>query len=96
MAASPANSVHSIRSVATLSGIPTRSHVLGGCSTSSSSSVFLGSKHGLCYYGFIRRAELFHALRCSAKRKSCKHLQISFRNFPPRVPTFSYELVMCT
>lgn len=70
MAASLVKSVPNIRSVATLSGTPTRSDGLSNFSKSSSRRVFLGSrlpKRDLFYYGFIRRAELFHVLQCSAK-----------------------------
>lgn len=84
MAASLAKSVPNIRSVATLSGTPTRSDRLSSCATSSRSSVFLGSslpKRDLFYYGFIRRAELFHVLQCSAQCKSRNRLKISSRKF---------------
>lgn len=79
MAASLMNAGPSIRSSSTLSGIPTRSDVLGNRTSFSSSSVFLGSgfpKQGLFYYGFIRRAELFHhVLQCSAKCKSFSRIR---------------------
>lgn len=87
MAASLANAGPSIRSSSTLSGIPTRSDALGNRASLNNSNVFLGSgfrKHDLFYYGFIRRAELFHhVVQCSAKyrgppgdkSRSCHHKQ---------------------
>jgi len=87
MAASLANAGPSIRSSSTLSGIPTRSDALGNrTSLNSRSTVFLGSgfrKRDLFYYGFIRRAELFHhVVQCSAKCKSLSRIRrLLLQNF---------------
>lgn len=92
MATSLANHVHSIQSLPALPGTSTRCKASRNRSSPISSSVFFGSglpKHDLFYYGFIRRAELFHhVVKCGGnyrgpprdKSRSCNHTEYSEKN----------------
>lgn len=92
MAISLANPVYSIQSLPALPGVSTRCKATRNRSSPISSSAFFGSglpKHDLLYYGFIRRAELYHhVVKCGGNyrghprdnSRSCNHKEYSEKN----------------